>query len=163
MRILSFRVNTSSSLTHSSVAATFQLDNQEADENFDLAVIASLKNDVVPHLGDPRLPDEVVVKLGQTLQRGSIIYELEERFVSTQSSPTPRTSTSRKLSSISPVVESVNIDTRYPELGSSRTGKAVPREKFSYECLDLLFAVCSNEYNGLSTIRFWLYNSRLHS
>jgi hypothetical protein len=62
------------------MAATFPLDEQEADQNFDFAVIASLGNDVVPHLGDPRLPDEVVVKLGQTLQRGSTIYGLEVCF-----------------------------------------------------------------------------------
>jgi hypothetical protein len=119
------------------VAATFPLDDQEADENFDFAVISSLEHDVVPHLGDPRLSDEVIVKLGQTLQRGSTIYEAEEVFMS------PSTSTSLSLA-----VESVDIDTRYPELGSSRTGKPAPRERFSYWCLDLLFAVCSCEHKG---------------
>jgi hypothetical protein len=147
----------------SSVTTTLQLDEQEADENFDFSVIASLENEVVPHLGDPRLSDEVVMKLGQILQRGSMIYELEEMVISTSGSSmsTLPASDSRELGSVSSLVESVNIDTQYPELGSTQPGKTVPRERYSYWCLNLLFSVCSEEHKGLLS-RF-LVQTSLHS
>jgi len=148
----SFREDISSMLTHSSVVATLPLDEQEADENFDFAVIGSLENNVVPHLGDPRLPDEVVMKLGQTLQRGSTVYELEDMVVSASTLSSTLASESRERGSVSSVVESVDIDTQYPELGSSQPGKTVPRERFSYWCLDLLFTVCSDEHKGIRLV-----------
>ena len=147
-----FRGDISSMLTHSSVVATLPLDEQEVDENFDFAVIGCLENNVVPHLGDPRLPDEVVMKLGQTLQRGSTVYELEDMVVSGSASSTTPASDPRELGSVSSVVESVDIDTQYPELGSSQSGKTVPRERFSYWCLDLLFSVCSDEHKGIQLV-----------
>ena len=117
------------------------MDEQEADENFDFSVIACLENDVVPQLGDPRLSDKVVVELGQTLQRGSTVYELEDTLSASSTA-------TAGISRAAPGVEQVNVDTQYSELGSSRTGKTAPRERFSYWCLDLLFAVCSSEHRG---------------
>ena len=45
----------------SSAADQFPLDVQEAEEKFDLALIATLEIDVVPQLGDARVPDSVIV------------------------------------------------------------------------------------------------------
>lgn len=47
----------------SSVADQFSLQVQEAEEKFDLALIATLEIDVIPHLGDSRVPDAIIVKL----------------------------------------------------------------------------------------------------
>ena len=70
-----FSVVWSSSLTCrricSSTAETFSLEVQEAEENFDLALVASLEIDVVPHLGGPRVPDSLVSQLGRILQSGA--------------------------------------------------------------------------------------------
>ena len=35
---------------------------QEAEERFDLALIATLEIDILPHLGDSRIPDRLVVR-----------------------------------------------------------------------------------------------------
>ena len=63
---------------YSSAAESIPPDIQEAEENFDLAVIASLEIDVVTHLGGSRVPDDLVAQLGKILQRGSKFYEVAE-------------------------------------------------------------------------------------
>ncbi|TFY53206.1 hypothetical protein EVG20_g10222, partial [Dentipellis fragilis] len=52
-------------------------DVQEAEEDFDLSLIASLEVDVVPHLGDPRISDYVITQLAKILQHGSHLCEQE--------------------------------------------------------------------------------------
>ena len=139
---------------------------QEGEENFDLALIASLEIDVVPHLGGPRVPDALVCQLGKILERGSKIYELEDmefRSISNSSSTrqygpnTPKkgktNGTSKRSSpplSMSPpsAVAKVYLDAHYPDLGSTDFGNLLPRERFSYWCFDLLFLICSDVTRG---------------
>src|ERR1700675_1419012 len=59
----------------SSAAEAFPLEAQEMEENFDLAIIGALEIDVVPHLGDIRIPDSLVSQLAKVLQQGSQLYE----------------------------------------------------------------------------------------
>jgi hypothetical protein len=140
----------------SSFAESFPLDVQEAEENFDLALIGSLEIDVVPHLGGPRIPDVVVAELGKILQRGSKLYDGEHL-----SHPDPRTgSSSIPVSALqsqnstvpplspAPQVTMVNIDVNYPDLASTDFGHLLLRERFSYWCFDLLFLICSNITRG---------------
>jgi hypothetical protein len=115
------------------------LEAQEAEENFDLALIASLEIDVAPHLGDSRVPDYLVSQLAQILHRGSVLYEPESEPVDSNTSP-PKVQRSEK-------VEKVDIEQQY-DLGSTEFGSLVPRERFSYWCFDLLFLICSNTTNG---------------
>lgn len=122
----------------SSTAETLPLEEQEAEENFDLALIASLEIDVAPHLGDGRVPDYLVSQLAQILHRGSVLYESElEAIDANTSSNSPH---ARK-------VERVDVD-RQLDLGSTEFGSLVPRERFSYWCFDLLFLICSNTTSG---------------
>lgn len=46
---------------HSSVAEQMPIDVQAAEEKFDLSLIATLEIDVVPHLGNARVPEQLVV------------------------------------------------------------------------------------------------------
>ncbi|KDR71626.1 hypothetical protein GALMADRAFT_254004 [Galerina marginata CBS 339.88] len=146
-------------LADCSISETFPLEVQEAEENFDLALIASLEIDVVPHLGGPRVPDTLVSQLGKILQRGSKIYESEDAELSPMSNssspPTPppsskgtptaaRRKSPRSTPSPPPLVARVDVDVHYPELGSTDFGNLLPRERFSYWCFDLLFLICSD-------------------
>ncbi|PPQ86976.1 hypothetical protein CVT25_009984 [Psilocybe cyanescens] len=54
-------------LADCSIAETFPLEVQESEENFDLALIASLEIDVVPHLAISRVPDVLIAQLGKIL------------------------------------------------------------------------------------------------
>ncbi|KAF8151507.1 hypothetical protein B0H34DRAFT_664561 [Crassisporium funariophilum] len=138
-------------LADCSAAESFPLDVQEAEENFDLALIASLEIDVVPHLGEGRVPDALVSQLGKMLYRGSRLYNAEDGGSSSESTSSPSTNTSSTSSNrASPPLSSrsrtknITIDEKYSELGSTDHGSLVPRERFSYWCFDLLFLVCSD-------------------
>ncbi|KAJ3506737.1 hypothetical protein NLJ89_g6704 [Agrocybe chaxingu] len=158
-------------LADCSTAESFPFNVQEAEENFDLALVASLEIDVVPHLGDPRVSDVVVAQLGKILQQGRKVYESDDPGSSSSRSSTtsmfssssvssiptyPPTSTKGKGSrtsspaTLSPALKAVGIDTDmpYPELGSSNIGKLLPRERFSYWRFDLLFLICSDVTRG---------------
>lgn len=62
------------------------LDVQEAEENFDLSLIATLEIDVVPHLGDPRVPNGLILQLATILQQGSLLQASEDDI---SAAPTP--------------------------------------------------------------------------
>ena len=55
------------------------MDVQESEESFDLALIASLEIDVVPYIGDHRIPDILVSQLGKIkiLHAGNQAYDIE--------------------------------------------------------------------------------------
>ena len=141
----------SESLPSSSFADTFALDVQESEENFDLALIASLEIDVVPYIGDHRIPDILVSQLGKILHAGSQACD-----VGGESSPIPLNgslSSTSSNSASSPIshaakIVPVDIDERYSDLGTTEIGKRAPRERFSYWCFDLLFLICSDTTKG---------------
>ncbi|KAJ7641694.1 hypothetical protein FB45DRAFT_900796 [Roridomyces roridus] len=116
-------------LADCSTAEAFSLEVQEAEENFDLALIGALEIDVVPHLGDKRVPDSLVGMLAKVLHQGSRLYEVQPQ--------------SPVSSSGSREFEKIDLDGNY-ENGSTQPGTVVPRERFSYWCFDLLFLICSN-------------------
>ncbi|KAJ7664366.1 hypothetical protein DFH06DRAFT_322458 [Mycena polygramma] len=120
-------------LADCSATETFPLEKQEEEENFDLALIGALEIDVVPHLGEKRVPDPLVAQLAKVLQHGSRLYEAE--LGSNPHSPVS-SSGSREF-------EKIEMDGQY-ENGSTQSGALVPRERFSYWCFDLLFLICSN-------------------
>ncbi|KAF7329520.1 Protein MON2 [Mycena kentingensis (nom. inval.)] len=108
-------------LADCSAVESFPLEKQEEEENFDLALIGALEIDVVPYLGNPRVPDQLAAQLAKILQQGSRVY-------------------ARELGSPS----SADFEKVDCEYGSSESGSLVPRERFSYWCFDLLFLVCSD-------------------
>lgn len=114
---------------------------QEAEENFDLALISSLEIDVLPYIGDSRVPDPLIRQLSKVLQQGSALYE----------------SDSKSSASSSPITEALRQPGEFgfgkgglPEgsYGSTDLGTPLPRERFSYWCLDLLFLMCSDFCKG---------------
>ncbi|THH26880.1 hypothetical protein EUX98_g7308 [Antrodiella citrinella] len=124
-------------LADCSVSESFPLGVQETEENFDLALIASLEIDVVPHLGDSRVPDDVVTQLAKVLQKGSRLREAEEI--------SPMSPSSKGSGRISPDFEKVDpFGSEESVLGTTEASKFLPRERFSYWCFDLLFLICSD-------------------
>lgn len=126
------------------------MDVQESEENFDLALIASLEIDVVPYIGDRRVPDMLILQLGKILHIGSQICSVtgETSFIpSSGSSSTFSNSASLSISHVAPIIP-VSIDERYSDLGTTEFRKLAPRERFSYWCFDLLFLICSDTTKG---------------
>ncbi|KAF9074107.1 hypothetical protein BDP27DRAFT_1399717 [Rhodocollybia butyracea] len=119
-------------LADCSAAESFSLDSQEEEENFDLALIAALEIDVVPHLGARRIADSVLTQLAKVLAQGSQLYGSESTLGPLEDSD--RTSQG-----------STPVDADWHNLyGSTNLGPSLPRERFSYWCFDLLFLICSN-------------------
>ncbi|KIY67422.1 hypothetical protein CYLTODRAFT_422528 [Cylindrobasidium torrendii FP15055 ss-10] len=105
-------------LADCSPALSFSLSEQFEEESFDLALVSSLEIDVVPHVGDPRLPDSLVSLLGSVLEKGSKLYSDDEDMP----------------------LGTHNLS----GFGSTDSGKLLPREQFSFWCFDLLFLICSS-------------------
>lgn len=144
-------------LTHrpnftSSAVLNFPLETQKSEENFDLALIASLEIDVIPYLGDSRVPDYLILQLGKMLHSGSQLQQPEDGRdpeVEMSHSTGPGVAKSKlhngkKLSNKGSGIVEV-------EIGTTRSGKVVPRERFSYWCFDLLFLICSGVAKGTIT------------
>jgi len=132
-------------LSPSTAAEVFPLDEQDAEENFDLALIGALEIDVVPHLGDTRLPDSLVSQLGKTLRQGSKLR-----------APSPGGS-GNSIPFSSPIVNGHSGATLTSKDSSDKentidSGSLVPRERFSFWCLDLLFLICSDTAKGVLDI-----------
>jgi hypothetical protein len=129
-------------LTHtqnSSAIDSLSLSEQEEEENFDLSLIASLETDVVPCLGDVRVPDYVITQLAKVLQQGSQLlqHESDEDY--------PPTTSPMQASDISAAWDGkANSEV----VGNTVPRPAVSRERFSYWCLDLLFLICSDTSKG---------------
>ena len=125
----------------SSLAETFSLEEQEAEENFDLALISSLEIDLVPHLGGRRVPDYLVGQLAKVLHQGSQLYKFPYH---TPRSNSPGLGDWSNISSSREEFERIELEGK----GSTATEEVVPRERFSYWCLDLLFLICSDVTSG---------------
>ncbi|KAH9013194.1 hypothetical protein EDB84DRAFT_1533406 [Lactarius hengduanensis] len=117
-------------LSDCSAADAFSLSEQEEEENFDHHLVASLETDVVPCLGDDRVPDYLITQLAKILQQGSQLLQ----DGSSEEYPTSPTHPEMPLGG--------KADGE--EAGSTVPLLAVSRERFSYWCLDLLFFICSD-------------------
>jgi len=126
-------------LADCSTAEILPLEVQQAEESFDLALIAALEIDVVPHLGDSRVPDYIIAQIAKILQQGSQIREeVEYRPLSPASLEAPLQESSHELEKADGFGEHTAAE------GTTEPGRFLPRERFSYWCFDLLFVICSD-------------------
>ncbi|GAA5902486.1 Mon2p [Sporobolomyces salmoneus] len=131
------------------------LETLHEEENFDLSLLLTLEQDVLPHVGSSLVPDELIRTLGKTLQLASRLYELD----------VPRARRERTLAHKRSFTSSiVSIDDFTPpptppeprfDSDSDRQAKEfvrgttvevveVGRERFAYWAFDLLFDLCSD-------------------
>ncbi|KAH9049815.1 hypothetical protein EDB83DRAFT_2543167 [Lactarius deliciosus] len=113
-------------LSDCSAADAFSLSEQEEEENFDHHLVTSLETDVVPCLGDDRVPDYLITQLAKILQQGSQLLQ------------------DGSGEEYSPPDMPLGGKADGEEVGSTVPLLAVSRERFSYWCLDLLFFICSD-------------------
>ncbi|BGO96049.1 hypothetical protein NBRC10512_005991 [Rhodotorula toruloides] len=100
------------------------------EEEFDLALLASLEHDVLPHLGSPRVPENLVRRLAKALQLASRLYRLDLPDPFPDSHVEPRFS--------------LDFDEQVKGEMFGTTVEIVEnrKERFAYWCLDMLFLVC---------------------
>ena len=135
-------------LPRSSAADSFPLDVQEAEENFDLALIAALEIDVIPYLGESCIPDYLIIHQSSVHHQGSQIRDADDDLPPSPASITDAhwDTKTRRLSQEFEKVEKFGADV--VTLGTTESGHFRPRERFSFWCLDLLFLVCSDTAQG---------------
>ena len=104
-------------------------------------MIRSLETDVIPCLGDDRVPDYLITQLAKVFQQGSQLlqHEQDDGHPPTPSNPLQSNTMSAAWSS--------KTDSETVVGSTARIGE-VSRERFSYWCLDLLFLVCSDTLKG---------------
>jgi hypothetical protein len=123
---------------------------QEDEENFDQSLITSLETDVIPCLGDGRVPDYLITQLAKVLQQGSQLLQLEGdegHPPPTPNSPPPRPNAKSPAQSGKNKKGKAAADSEIV-VGSTAPVAEVSRERFSYWCLDLLFLICSDSSKG---------------
>lgn len=100
-----------------------------ADEEFDLSMLRSIESDVVPQLGQPDVPEALVLQLVDMLREGSNLYLGAEGT-------------------------GISSPTHQLDVNGGQTANVAPRivpvhrERFANECLDLLFRLCSDQKQG---------------
>jgi hypothetical protein len=129
------------------VAESFSLEVQEAEENFDLALIAALEIDVIPQLGDLRIPDSLVIQLAKVLRHGSRLHD--SYITSTSRGNVSINSNEATHEKPKESHDFETVDMQEYAIGSTVFGSSLPRERFSYWCFDLLFLICSNTAKGI--------------
>jgi hypothetical protein len=129
----------------SSPIDSLPLSEQEDEENFDQSLITSLETDVIPCLGDDRVPDYLITHLAKVLQQGSQL--LLQHDQDDDRPPTPISPPQSKKAKSAKWNDKIDAETM---VGSTVPVKEVSRERFSYWCLDLLFFICSDTAKGRS-------------
>ncbi|CAE6434947.1 unnamed protein product [Rhizoctonia solani] len=107
-------------LADCSAAESLPLDVQDAEENFDLALLSSLEVDVVPHLGGTRVPDYVITQFARILHAASALHV---------GGPGPKSN--------------AGSESWEDEDATTESMRSVPRERFAYWAFDLLTLVCA--------------------
>ncbi|CUA76100.1 Protein MON2 homolog [Rhizoctonia solani] len=107
-------------LADCSAAESLPLDVQDAEENFDLALLSSLEVDVVPHLGGIRVPDHVITQFARILHAASALHA---------GGSGPRSN--------------AGSESWEEEDATTESMRSVPRERFAYWAFDLLTLVCA--------------------
>ncbi|EFP90450.2 uncharacterized protein PGTG_16037 [Puccinia graminis f. sp. tritici CRL 75-36-700-3] len=124
----------------------FDLDQQQAQENFDLAFVASLELDVLPCLGNSRIPDDIIRGLGMTVQAASRLYTFDLEIENNRQAIVPGKGAT-SLGQIHPencrFIDDFAKQAKGDICGTTADVTKRPRERFIYWCFDLLFLFCS--------------------
>jgi hypothetical protein len=119
----------------STVAERLEPTVREADEAFDRAWLASLEADIIPHLGKPRISASILEYVARILHEGSRLHEFESPTLAAEDSLDQSASKPDRMD---------RGERRTYEYPTTHGGTLMPREEFSYWCLDLLFGICSS-------------------
>ncbi|KAM0789810.1 hypothetical protein ACM66B_006661 [Microbotryomycetes sp. NB124-2] len=117
-------------------------EDSRLEENFDLSLLVSLEQDVLPSAGREGVPDELLRRLAKCLQVASRLYSLNLPGIDGPTLP----------DGLDAEPEETRFSTDFDVLATGRdlfgtTAEIIEvrRERFSYWCLELLFLMCSDE------------------
>ncbi|CAG8510749.1 17383_t:CDS:10, partial [Dentiscutata heterogama] len=117
--------------------STINLEQQDANEAFDMKFLFNLQTDVVIHMGHPRVPQTLIREIVETLQEGSQLYsaDIERHAAVNGHSSKTHVKQLEKVEGVTAIIA------------------PVARERFAYACLQCLFDLCSAEYEDNIPVR----------
>ncbi|CEH17922.1 Uncharacterized conserved protein [Ceraceosorus bombacis] len=122
-----------------SAARLLSMTEAAEHESIDLVLLSTLEVDVLPFLGDARVPAYLIASLAFGLARASSLYQLDRDLAAPYSARTD----SALLSASHLHAENGEWADVPPE-GTVAPIIGTPREHFAYWAFDLLFLMCSN-------------------
>lgn len=114
-----------------------KIEELDIDEHFDISVLNAIQNDIVVHLGQPRVPIEVIEKLVNVIRESSRLYYVED----VTEKPHEESGGSKKSNFLA-------NDRSSDIVGTTGTIVPVMKESFAYASLMTLFTLCSAEKQG---------------
>ncbi|KAI7900381.1 uncharacterized protein BX663DRAFT_517389 [Cokeromyces recurvatus] len=122
-------------LSPSSPPESMNIEELDADEHFDISILKSIESIVVVHLGQPRVPIEVIKKLVHIIHEGSRLYYIEDTSVVTDTNIEE-----------GDIKRSNFVNDRSSDIvGTTGTIVPVMKESFAYASFMTLFTLCSAE------------------
>jgi hypothetical protein len=121
-------------LADCSSTSSLPLDQQLADESYDLRYLTSLESTFLPVLGSPRVESNSILRFAQVLRRASVFYMFENE----------RPDGVGLYGDDDGEEEVVGGKDLGPDgvFGTTAEIEALPRERFRRWCFDFLFLVC---------------------
>jgi len=112
------------------------LTEQDLEQQFDRKMLTLIEMTIIPRIGDPRVGDSVIITLCRSLEAASKLHEIDDSFhqpaATVPEDLSPKKSQHRGNGTSVSTIE-----------GTTAPVRVLPREQFSYWCLDLLFSVCA--------------------
>lgn len=112
-------------LSPSSPPETMKIEELDIDEHFDISLLNVIQKDIVIHLGQPRVPADIIEKLVHVIRESSRLY----------------TDTNTDLE---------DAEVKSDVIGTTSAVVPVMKESFAYASFMALFNLCSSEEKGKS-------------
>lgn len=117
------------------------IEELDVDEHFDISVLSVIQNDIVVHMGQPRVPIEVIIKLVDVIRESSRLYYVEDVVLQLDDVSSSNEDEIRKTRFLA-------NDRSSDIVGTTGTIVPVMKESFAYAALMTLFTLCSAEKKG---------------
>ncbi|CAO3630367.1 unnamed protein product [Mucor hiemalis] len=134
-------------LSPSSPPESMKIEELDVDEHFDISVLSVIQSDIVVHMGQPRVPIEVIEKLINVIKEISRLYYIEDTM--TEKSQHAEEEDAGEAKSIRFLASDRSSDI----VGTTGTIVPVMKESFAYAALMTLFTLCSSEKQDYTLVR----------
>jgi hypothetical protein len=116
-----------------------KIEELDVDEHFDISVLSVIQNDIVVHMGQPRVPIEVIIKLVDVIRESSRLYYVEDVVMQIEDDSNEDDIKKTRF---------LTNDRSSDIVGTTGTIVPVMKESFAYAALMTLFTLCSAEKQG---------------
>ncbi|KAG0164957.1 hypothetical protein DFQ30_009163 [Apophysomyces sp. BC1015] len=131
-------------LSPSTPQPSMTIEELDVDEHFDISVLSVIQTDIVPYIGQPRVPSEVIQKLVNVIRESSQLYYVDQSDVHRKEE-----SEEEKATKALAIEDDAGaIDRSSDIVGTTGTIVPVMKESFAYASFKTLFSLCSAEKEG---------------